>query len=174
MAIPGMPPRTGRSLAAAGAVVAGGFAAAVLVVAVGRGQLSARAVLVGKPDQWYANYLMQPASAYQMPDAEGLSSTVPFKDPPYGGPLHLLHQMSNTQASRQLAVRNGAGAAGPVEHQMKTASQQLCGLDSVRCLTAPLPVLNCGYDSHVLLCVSCALKSAPHIYRAVSITARTT
>ena len=100
------------------------------MVAAGRQQLSARAVLVGKPDQWYADYIMQPASAYQMPDAEGLSSTYPFKAPPYGGPLHLLRQLHPAQ-SNQLAIRKGDGAAAAVEHSMRTSSQQLCGLDSV-------------------------------------------
>jgi hypothetical protein len=105
----------------------------VAVVAAGRGQLS-RVALAGKPDLWYSDYIMEPASAYSLADnapygGEGLSSTFPFKDPPYGGPLHLLHQMPRAQTGQQ-AVRAGATAAVPLQHQMRTAAQQLCGLDS--------------------------------------------
>jgi len=110
------------------AVISAGFLLAVAVVAMGRAQLSQRVVLAGKPDQWYADYLMQPASAYSMEGAEGLSSTFPFKDPPYGGPLHLLHQVTRAQAS--LAVQQDAPAGFPLQRVMRSASQQLCGLDS--------------------------------------------
>ena len=95
--------------------------AQVAVVSLGRAH---RVVLIGK-DQWYSDYLMQPASEYSMPVAEGLSSALPFKDPPYGGPLHLLHQVKRAQAS-QLAVKQDAPTGFPL---MRSASQ-LCGLGS--------------------------------------------
>jgi hypothetical protein len=105
----------------------------VAVIAAGRGQLS-RVALVGNRDLWYSKYLMQPASAYSLADnapygGEGLSSTFPFRDPPYGGPLNLLHQVTRASAGQHM-VREGAAAAVPQELAMLRTAQQLCGLDS--------------------------------------------
>lgn len=106
----------------------------VALIAAGRGQLS-RVALAGQRDLWYSNYIMKPASAYSLVDnapygGEGLSSTLPFRDPPYGGPLNLLHYLTRARTGQQM-VREGAGAAAAVPQQlaMRTA-QQLCGLDS--------------------------------------------
>jgi hypothetical protein len=96
-----------------------------------------RVVLAGAPDLWYTSYLEQPASSYTLGSSgfiegtEGLSSTFPFKDPPYGGPLHLLHQVNRAQTS-QLSLHKSAPDAVHLMKNMVALSrnQKLCGLDS--------------------------------------------
>jgi len=93
----------GSALAGAALIIAAGFLVAVGVIAHGRMQLSSsnsRVVLAGKPDQWYADYLMQPARDYTMPDGEGFSNTYPFVDPPNGGPLNVLHQVKRGRSGK--------------------------------------------------------------------------
>ena len=67
------------------------------------------ALATGPADPWLAGYINQPASDYRMPDAEGFSSTYPFRDPPsqgnhFGNALHAVR-------GRQLALAGPARAA---------------------------------------------------------------
>ena len=93
------------------------------VIAHGRMQLSSsnsRVVLAGKPDQWYADYLMQPARDYTMPDGEGFSNTYPFVDPPNGGPLSVLHQVKRGRSGK-LAAK---GATPMLQQQPDSSTRQ--------------------------------------------------
>ena len=92
------------------------------------------ALAAGPADPWLAGYINQPASDYRMPDAEGFSSTYPFRDPPsqgnhFGNALHAVR-------GRQLAL------AGPARAARATSMPKLRGFkgyvhpQQLRCIGA--------------------------------------
>lgn len=65
---------------------------------------------------WLNDYLHQNPAQYNMNDGvEGLSSSFPFRDPPYGGPLNLL---------KMTGLKRVAGRRKGAKHQ------KLCGIGS--------------------------------------------